>query len=129
MKERTDHISHRWLDFRGLGIRSVEEAMSRTTILDFVDALRAIDARLKKYEPVKQGKWKTQSVQEHGEHCRDHIVEGAGLFHIAHRLNVQRELGLSQPDLVAAALRALMALQVFLSARPEPEPESPVTSE
>lgn len=81
----------------GLSYPSVEHG-GRTGIVDFLDALEAIDARLEKYEPAKKGAWRKQSVEEHTAHASQHLEERYP--------NIE--------DLIAGALRALMALQVEL---------------
>lgn len=74
----------------------------RTTINDFAEALTKIDERLAKYEPVKQGVWRGQTIYDHIIHALDHLDEGRRGF-----------IGYND-EIVAGALRALMALQLYL---------------
>lgn len=86
----------------GLNYPDVEHG-GRTSIVDFADALEAIDARLEKYEPAHKGTWKTKTVQEHVNHAAAHIMAVNSV--------ASRQV---RADLTAAALRALMALQLEL---------------
>lgn len=101
--------SMRW-NRLGLNYPDAEHG-GRTGLPDFLDALEAIDARLEKYEPAKKGEWRGQSLNEHVDHAMEHLC--AGVVQYAGKLQSH-----ATQDLTAAALRALMALQIHLAAKP-----------
>lgn len=80
----------------------------RTIVSDFEPALREIDRLLEKYEPKHKGAWRDQNVETHLRHATKHIdnyMRNPSFLSFPHR---------SREDLVSAACRGLMALQVLI---------------
>ena len=106
---------------------TVAKPSHRSSVLDFLDALGAVDDLLAKYSAIKQdatgAKWRAQSVIEHLQHCYVHAIDSLEFVDPA-KENYYEPDG-QEEDLASTACRALMALQLYLEQKQSVPPSQP----
>ena len=94
------------------------EPQARTRVVDFAQALSRMDMMLEEFEPKHHSAWANQETLYHLEHGLDHNVDAREMLDPPvdgpSAMDAVNEI---EEALTSAALRHVMALEQFLTAR------------